>query len=77
MNKTGIYLMVAAVVIIVAGRLAFQNLIYVNAVDSNTFTIYINGIKSFPWPDFIGFVMFMSGLVTVIAPPREKGHAYE
>ncbi|OCX53467.1 hypothetical protein BEL04_03965 [Mucilaginibacter sp. PPCGB 2223] len=76
MNKTGIYLMIAAVVIILIGRLTFQNLVYVNAVDSNTFTVYINGIKSFPWPDFIGLVMFMSGLVTVIAPPREKGHVY-
>jgi len=74
--KTGIYLMVAGAVIIVIGRLLFQNLQYVNAVDSNNFTVYINGFKSFPWPDFIGFVMFMSGLVTMIAPEHEKGHTY-
>ncbi len=75
-NKTGIYLMIAGAVVIIIGRLLFQNLTYVNAVDTSTFTININGIKSFPWPDFIGFVMFMAGLVTSIAPEREKGHHY-
>jgi len=75
-NKTSVYLMIAGIAIIIVGHLLWQNLNWVNAVDSKPLTININGIRSFPWPDFIGFVMFMSGLIGYIAPDREKGHRY-
>jgi len=76
MKKTGIYLMIIAVIIILVEHLLFRNLNYANAVDSHSRTIYINGFRSFAWPDYVGFVVFMTGLITLVAPKRKVGHRF-
>jgi|EndMetStandDraft_4_1072995.scaffolds.fasta_scaffold2171550_1 hypothetical protein len=77
MNKTGIYFMVAGIAIVIIGGLLFQNAHSVNAVQSSDSTVYLNGIRSFSWPRFIGIVLFVIGLITVVAPRHEPGHRYE
>ena len=76
MNKTGIYFMVAGAAIAIIGALFFTNLHYINAVDSVGLPTNINGIRSFAWPRYIGIVLFVIGMITVITPRHEKGHRY-
>ena len=63
MKKASIILMAAGVVIMIVGSIIFRNLNYVNAVDSHSWTININGINSFPWVAFAGMVLFVIGIV--------------
>jgi len=76
MIKQGIYLMVAGVAVVIIGIVLFQGLHHINAVDSNSETVYINGFRSFTWPNFIGLVLIVTGLVTMISPKHENGHRY-
>jgi len=74
MKKSSIVLMVTGIVIMVAGCLIFRNLNYVNAVDSHSWTININGLNSFPWVAFTGMVLFVIGIVFNISSWEQKGH---
>jgi hypothetical protein len=74
MKKSSIILMVAGIVIMIAGCLVFRNLNYVNAVDSHSWTININGLNSFPWVAFTGMVLFIIGIVFNISSREQKGH---
>ncbi|MBW4888250.1 hypothetical protein KXQ82_00920 [Mucilaginibacter sp. HMF5004] len=76
MNKTGIYFMIAGVAVVIIGAMFFQNLHTLNAVQSTDSTVNLNGIRSFAWPRFIGIVLFVIGLITVITPKHEPGHRY-
>lgn len=76
-KQLGSILMVAGAAVVIAGNLLFRNLHYVNAVDSHAWTININGIRSFPWPDFIGYSTLISGLCCMVAPMPEKGHRFD
>ena len=74
MKKTSIGLLIAGVVIMIAGCFIFGKLNVDNMVDSHPWTININGIKSFPWPVFTGFVVFMLGVVFYISADQPRGH---
>jgi hypothetical protein len=63
MRKFSFVLMAVGVIIIIIGFLTFTNLNTVNAVDSHRWTIYINGIRSFPWPVFAGSVIVILGVI--------------
>ena len=76
MNRSGFYIIIAGIAVVIFGILLFQNLHHINAVDTNSDTIYINGLRSFTWPNFIGLVLIMTGLVTLITPKHEAGHRY-
>jgi hypothetical protein len=67
MKKSSIWLMAIGIIGMVIGCLLFRNLNYDNAVDSHNWTININGIKSFPWLTFSGFVIFTIGIIFYIA----------
>ena len=58
--------MIAGIIIMIAGCLIFTNLNHVNMVDSNTWTININGIRSFPWLTYTGGVLFIIGILVKI-----------
>ncbi len=76
MKKTSIYFMIFGVLIMIIGCFIFQNLNHVNMVDSNPWTININGIRSFRWPIFTGFVLFMVGVIFNIASWPHPHHRY-
>jgi uncharacterized protein YjeT (DUF2065 family) len=76
MNRSGIYITVAGIAVVIFGILLFQNLHHINAVDSQSETIYINGLLSFKWHYFIGLVLIVTGLITLITPKHEAGHRY-
>ena len=67
MKKSEIFMIGLGLVMMVAGTLLFTNLKSVNAVDSHAWTINLNGIKSFPWLTFSGFVLFTIGIIFNIA----------
>ncbi len=75
-QQLGIYLMVIGAIVVIAGDILFKNLHHVNAVDSHAWTININGIRSFAWPDFLGYVTFISGLCCMMAPMPVKGRQF-
>lgn len=56
-------LLTAGVLLMVGGPFIFGHIDTVNAVDSHVWGISLNGIKSFPWPVFTGFVFFILGVV--------------
>jgi hypothetical protein len=72
MKKTSIWLMIGGVVIMIAGCLIFRNLNHVNAVDSHSWTINVNGIRSFPWLTYTGFIILMVGVCFNIASWKQS-----
>jgi hypothetical protein len=63
MKTCSYILMVIGAIIITVGLLTFNHLNRVNAFDSHSWTININGIKSFPWPVFSGSVLIILGII--------------
>jgi len=76
MKKSSIVLIVAGIAMIIVGSFIFNNLNYVNAVDSHAWTININGIKSFPWLTFTGGIFLVVGFVFNISSKKQEGHRY-
>lgn len=71
MRKTNMLLIIAGLIFIGAGFLAFTNLTTVNAVDSHAWTINVNGIRSFQWPGFTGGVLIVIGIIFHIADDED------
>ena len=71
MRNSGKILIALGVVIMLIGCYIFRNLNHVSAVDSHSWTINLNGINSFPWVIFSGFVIFMVGISFIIATTKE------
>ena len=71
MNKTSVCFIALGVILMIVGCLLFRNLNHVSAVDSHSWTINLNGINSFPWVIFSGFVIFMVGISFIIATTKE------
>jgi len=66
--KTYNYILLAAgIIMMICGTFIFGHINTVNAVDSHVWGININGVKSFPWPIFAGFVVFMLGVIFYMA----------
>ncbi|MFC0513641.1 hypothetical protein ACFFGT_05495 [Mucilaginibacter angelicae] len=63
MKTASIILFVLGAAGVAAGLLLFRNLNTVNPFDSHPWTIYINGVRSFPWPVFGGGVLMGLGLI--------------
>jgi predicted membrane protein len=76
MKKTGITFMIVGVAIIILQLVFYTHLNHNNVVDSRSQTIYINGIRSFMWPSFVGGVLFMIGIVTMMIKWEQPGHRY-
>ncbi|MCY1555310.1 hypothetical protein D9M68_919610 [compost metagenome] len=76
MKQSSIVLIIAGIVMIIVGSFIFNNLQYVNAVDSHAWTININGIKSFPWLSFTGGVFLVVGIIFNISAKKQIGHRY-
>lgn len=76
MKKFGISFMIAGAVIMIIGLLIWPNLNHVNMVDSNTWTININGIRSFRWPVFIGGIIFVIGAMDITTWDVPKGKRF-
>ncbi|MCJ8208907.1 hypothetical protein MUY27_04250 [Mucilaginibacter sp. RS28] len=72
MKKSEFGMIAGGIVLMILGVLLFSHLKHQNAVDSHTWTININGIRSFPWLTFAGFVIFMIGVVFNIASHGNK-----
>ncbi|WP_460693792.1 hypothetical protein [Mucilaginibacter puniceus] len=56
-RKVSFILGITGIVAIIIGQLFFTDISTLNAVDSHSWGISLNGIKSFNWPDFLGFEM--------------------
>ena len=76
MKKASYILLVAGVVIMIAGLFVFGHINQDNAVDSHVRGVYINGIRSFPWPVFAGFVLFMIGVTFNISDEKRVGQRF-
>ena len=76
MKKTSTWLIALGVIMMIAGCLIFTNLNHLNAVDSHNWTINVNGIRSFPWLTFGGFVIFIIGVLAEIGT-RKQRNMYE
>ncbi len=76
MKKASYILLVAGVVIMIAGLFVFGHVNQDNAVDSHVRGVYINGIRSFPWPVFAGFVLFMIGITFNISDRKRTGQRF-
>lgn len=76
MNKSSIGIMALGAILMIAGCLIFTNLNHGNVVDSHTWTINVNGIRSFPWLTFSGFVLFVIGIIWEISS-RKQRNMYE
>ncbi|MFD0794851.1 hypothetical protein ACFQZX_14585 [Mucilaginibacter litoreus] len=72
MRKCSYWMMVLGVVTIIAGCLIFRNLNHVNAVDSHNWTINVNGILSFPWLTYSGFIILMVGICFYIGTMGQR-----
>lgn len=72
MKKTSFWFMTAGIIMMIAGCLIFRNLSHVNMVDSHTWTININGIRSFPWLTFTGGVIFIIGVLDKIGSVKNR-----
>ncbi|WP_090768380.1 hypothetical protein [Pedobacter soli] len=72
MKKTSYYLMVGGLVLLVAALLTGGQLNAVNPVDSHPWTININGIRSFAWPEFTGGLLIALGVIFNIATWQQK-----
>ncbi len=77
MKITSIILSVLGAASIIAGLLLFRNLNTVNPFDSHPWAIYINGIRSFPWPVFGGAVLLSLGVIFNMATwEQPKGRRF-
>jgi uncharacterized membrane protein len=76
MKKASYILLLAGVVIMIAGLFVFGHVNQDNAVDSHVRGVYINGIRSFPWPVFAGFVLFMIGIAFNISDRKRIGQRF-
>jgi hypothetical protein len=73
MKKFGISFMAIGIIVMIVGYFIWPNLSHVNAVDSNSWTININGYKSFRWPIFLGGIIFMIGALDACTWNASKG----
>ena len=76
MKKFGYSFMALGLIIMIIGLLIWPHLSHVNIVDSNPWTIYINGYKSFRWPVFIGGVIFVIGALDSTTWNTPKGRRF-
>ncbi|WP_143822933.1 hypothetical protein [Mucilaginibacter sp. MD40] len=72
MRKSSYWMMILGAVIMIAGCLIFRNLNHINAVDSHNWTINVNGILSFPWLTYTGFIIFMVGACFYIGTMEQR-----
>jgi hypothetical protein len=73
MKKFGITFMALGIIVMIVGCLIWPNLNHSNAVDSHSWTIYINGYKSFRWPVFLGGIIFVIGALDAVTWNTPKG----
>lgn len=77
MKIASLILSVLGAACIIAGLLLFRNLNTVNPFDSHPWSIYINGIRSFPWPVFGGAVLLSLGVIFNMATwEQPKGRRF-
>ncbi len=76
MKRVSIFFMVTGIVFMIVGCLIWPHLNASNAVDSDSGTVYINGIKSFRWPVFTGGIFFLIGLFTTTVWNVPPGRRY-
>ncbi|NCD68645.1 hypothetical protein [Mucilaginibacter agri] len=76
MKKASYILLVAGLVVMIAGLFVFGHVNQDNAVDSHVRGVYINGFRSFPWPVFAGFVVFMIGITFNISDQERVGQRF-
>ncbi|MNI71518.1 hypothetical protein D3C87_403960 [compost metagenome] len=72
MKKTSYYLMAGGLVLLLVTLLTGGPLNAINPVDSHPWTININGIRSFPWPEFTGGLLIALGFIFNIATWHQK-----
>jgi hypothetical protein len=72
MKNSGKVLIVVGIIIIIIGYFVTRNLNTVSAVDSNSWTININGINSIKWVMYTGFIIFMVGVCFIIGTLEQK-----
>ncbi|WP_316846419.1 hypothetical protein [Pedobacter psychrodurus] len=71
--KKAIYcMMTAGLIVLVVALFTTGHLNSVNAVDSHPWTININGIHSFAWPEFCGGLLIALGGIFNIATWQQK-----
>lgn len=72
MKTVSYILMVLGVLVTFTGFVIFTNLKLVNPADSHPWSIYINGIRSFPWLQFTGGLFIALGVIFNIATWEQK-----
>ena len=75
-KKTSILLVIIGIIAIFIGELFFTHINTANAVDSHSWGIYLNGIRSFKWPDFVGFEMIALGLMIYFTVDMPEGKQF-
>jgi hypothetical protein len=77
MKKFSYTFMAIGLILMIVGSLIWPHLNHVNMVDSNPWTIYINGYKSFRWPIFLGGVIFIIGIMDMTTWDTPKGRRFD
>lgn len=76
MKNVSYGLLGTGVIMMILGCFIFGHVNTVNPVDSHVWGINLNGIRSFPWPVFLGFVIFMLGVIFNMASMK-RTNMYE
>lgn len=69
-------MMILGAIAIIINETVFRDLNHVNAVDSHSWTININGIRSFPWPMFTGYELIILALIIYATAETPKGRRF-
>jgi hypothetical protein len=75
-KRYSIVLVVLGVIAIIVGELMFSHVSTANAVDSNSWSINLNGIRSFKWPVFLGVEMVILGILVYTTTDLPKGQRF-
>lgn len=72
MKNASYSMMIAGIIVLVIAFSTTGHLNSVNPVDSHPWTININGIRSFAWPEFCGGLLIALGGIFNIATWHQK-----
>jgi hypothetical protein len=76
MRQVSIFIMIAAIAIMVIFGIVFFHPVTDNAVDSNGFWAYMYGTFSVPWVVYSGAVIFLMALTCFFATGKQQSHRY-
>jgi hypothetical protein len=69
-------MLILGAIAIILNEIIFRKLQHVNAVDSHSWTISINGVRSFPWPMFTGYELIILAVIIYTTAQSPKGRRF-